>query len=179
MLRLRPDFTTFLLTAFLCLAAALPAHADMEDQPYVRLRSLDKTSARTMTFDARVGSTVKFGPLFIKTQACRKAPPIEAPEAAAFLQVWEQLVDGTSKWVFSGWMFASSPALSPMDHPVYDVWVLDCLNKETDQQAEKPAAAPDAAEPALSEEDIKKSEELEAAPGEGDEVASPDAKPIP
>lgn len=121
---------------------AAPANATpepppaFEDYPSVRLQSLDKVTARTMTFQARVGATVKFGPLYIKTRACRKPPVAEKPEAAAFLQIWEDNVKtGEPHWVFSGWMFASSPALSAMDHPIYDVWVLDCL------AAPNPAAA--------------------------------------
>jgi hypothetical protein len=91
-----------------------------------------------MTFEVKVGNTVKFGPIYIKVQACRKAPPIDAPESAAFLQIWEVTPKGESKWIYSGWMFASSPALSAMDHPIYDVWVLDCLErKSTDPVPEK------------------------------------------
>jgi len=105
----------------------------MNDFPVVKLRSLDKVTARTMTFEAKVGSTVKFGGLYIKVQACRKAPPIEAPESASFLQIWEVTHEGEAQWVFSGWMFASSPGLSAMDHPIYDVWVLDCLKSAKEQ----------------------------------------------
>lgn len=100
----------------------------MVDFPVVKLQSLDKITARTMTFEAKVGSTVKFGPLYIKIQSCRKAPPTDQPESASFLQIWEVTPDDKAKWVFSGWMFASSPALSPMDHPIYDVWVIDCID---------------------------------------------------
>ncbi len=111
----------------------------MADFPVVRLQSLDKTTARTMTFDARVGSTIKFGPLYIRIQACRKAPPMEQPESAAFLQIWEvDLKTDEPEWVFSGWMFASSPALSAMDHPVYDVWVIDCLKDKQNAARKKP-----------------------------------------
>ena len=103
------------------------------DHPIVKLRSLDKITARTQVFEARVGKTIKFGSVYIKVQACRKAPEFEQPEAAAFLQVWEVPVTSDkekqqSEWIFSGWMFASSPGLSAMDHPIYDVWVLDCLS---------------------------------------------------
>lgn len=122
---------------------AAPARAAMEDMPIVKLRSLDKLTARTATFEARVGSTIQYGPLYIKVQACRKAPPIEQPESAAFLQIWE--IDPKtekSEWVFSGWMFASSPALSPMDHPIYDVWVLDCL-ADSESLAEDVKATPE------------------------------------
>ncbi len=120
----------------------------MEDFPIVKLKSLDKVTARTMTFEARVGSTVKFGKLFIKVQACRKASPIELPESSAFLQVWEITLEDKAEWVFSGWMFASSPGLSSMDHPIYDVWVIDCLGsqKTTDMDAEKKEVSKDTSE---------------------------------
>lgn len=132
-----------LLSTLVCATAMLSApqlHANsMIDQKTVQLRALDKITARTVTFEADVGTTVKFGSLFIKAQACRKAPPIEPPESAAFLQIWEahqskekiheRSADLKQEWVFSGWMFASSPALSYMDHPIYDVWVLDCLEQ--------------------------------------------------
>lgn len=124
---------------------------DMIDMPVVKLRSLDKITARTETFEANVGSTVKFGSLYIKVQACRTASPIEQPESAAFMQVWEVDADEKSDWIFSGWMFASSPGLSSMDHPIYDVWVLDCLErKNASEQAEKPAEAEDRGEGEIS-----------------------------
>ena len=103
----------------------------MVDLPIVTLRSLDKISARTGTFQATVGSTVKFGSLYVKARACRKSSPLESPESAAFLQIWEIDQNGEAQWVFSGWMFASSPGLSSMDHPIYDVWVLGCQDKKS------------------------------------------------
>jgi hypothetical protein len=136
------------LCAFLVIASSLPASAAMQDYPIVRLRALDKVAARTQTFDAKVGTAVQFGAISIKAQACRKADPVDKPESAAFLQIWEANFDHTeagSQWVFSGWMFASSPALSPMDHAVYDVWVLDCLG--TPPNPTEPPPAPVAAAP--------------------------------
>lgn len=142
----RRSLNLFLISAALLLAAPM-ARAEMEPQPVAKLRTLDKVTARTMTFEADVGSTVKFGPLFIKIRSCRKAPPVEQPESAAFLQIWENsLKDKTPQWVFSGWMFASSPALSPMDHPIYDVWVLDCMAAKTGT-APATDAAPEIATP--------------------------------
>ena len=113
-----------------------PAFAVMEDYPSVKLQGLDKSVGRTVTFEAKVGTTIQYGPLYIKIHSCRKAPPIEKPESASFLQIWE-VPPGANKseWVFSGWMFASSPALSAMDHPVYDVWVLDCTGREEPNEA--------------------------------------------
>ncbi len=120
--------------------ASAPAFAMMEDYPSVKLQGLDKSVGRTVTFEAKVGSTIQYGSLFIKIHACRKAPPIEKPESAAFLQIWE-VPPGAQKseWVFSGWMFASSPALSAMDHSVYDVWVLDCIGREEPNEEAKAA----------------------------------------
>jgi len=121
------------MTLIICSGAGVSHAREMVDYPVVKLQSLDKVTARTMTFEARVGSTMKFGQIFIKVQACRKAPPIEQPESAAFLQVWEVTPEDKAEWIFSGWMFASSPGLSAMDHPIYDVWVIDCLEAKSDK----------------------------------------------
>jgi hypothetical protein len=108
----------------------------MEVFPAVRLRALDKITARTVSFDVKVGETVKFGDVYIRPQTCKEPPPIEEPESLAFLQIWEKTPENKSKWIFSGWMFASSPGLSAMDHPVYDVWVLDCVDAKDVKPAE-------------------------------------------
>jgi hypothetical protein len=105
------------------------------------LQGLDKTTARISTIEAPLDRSVRFGGLVITARACVKRPPEEAPETAAFLQIDEILPGGTSVTatrVFSGWMFKSSPALSALENPVYDVGVLDC--KET---SGSPAASPD------------------------------------
>lgn len=137
-----------------------PQQLDMADMEVAVLRSLDKTYARTSTFEVPVGQTVKFGEsLFIRPQACRKSPPTKQPESAAFLQIWEHVLPDAAKkkpqeavkdakketrWVFSGWMFASSPALSAMDHPIFDVWVIDC--KKADTKAGSVVVSGDSAE---------------------------------
>lgn len=108
----------------------------MTDYPEVRLRALDKSTARTTTLRAKVGTTIEYGSLFIKTQACRKSDPLSKPEDAAFVQVWEvPLGKEKSEWIFSGWMFSSSPAVSAMDHAVYDIWVIDCFDPDKKQAA--------------------------------------------
>lgn len=108
---------------------------ETRDYPVVRLRALDKITARTQTFEARVGKTLQFGEIFIKARSCRKTAPIEKPEAASFLQIWDYDTNDKPQWAFSGWMFASSPALSAMQHAVYDVWVLDCLDDQNKEEA--------------------------------------------
>lgn len=123
---------------FVCAAglvdATTPADArEMSDEKVAVLRAIDKVSARHHTFEIPVDRTVKFGAsLYIKARACRKASPLDQPESAAFLQIWERKPhEQESKWIFSGWMFSSSPSLSAMEHPVYDVWVIDCKSDAT------------------------------------------------
>lgn len=131
---------------------AEPKPREYEDMPQVRVRILDKVRAESRTYDLNVGRTVAYANIRIRPRSCRKSSPLDDPESASFLQVWEVKPDGTSGWIFSGWMFASSPSLSAMDHPVYDVTVLDCKNplaesqsdskETTDKPVESTAAAP-------------------------------------
>src|SRR5215472_141567 len=108
------------------LCGGVPAEAN--PMGVVVLGGLDKITAHVSTFEAPVGQTVSFGALRITARACDKRPPEETPESAAFLEVVEQRPGEGPRTIFSGWMFASSPALSGLDSPVYDLWVLDCRN---------------------------------------------------
>lgn len=90
------------------------------------LQGLDKTTARVSTIEAPLDRPVSFGTLQIVARACHKKPPTETPESAAFLEIVDIRPDSPAIPVFTGWMFASSPAVSAMEHPVYDVWVIDC-----------------------------------------------------
>ena len=93
----------------------------------VELQGLDKVTARTVTFQVGVGETVKFGALVITVQACDRTPPTEPPESTVFLDIYEAREGESPTDLFHGWMFASSPALNALEHPVYDVWALECL----------------------------------------------------
>ena len=98
------------------------------------LKGLDKITARVTTFEVPVGGSAEFGTLRITLDACNKRPPEETPETTAFLEIDEvRPGDGAPTRLFTGWMFASSPALSALEHPVYDVWVIDCKMAEGDK----------------------------------------------
>ena len=116
------------LAALLALAVLSPsAGFAATDKKIAVLQGLDKVTARISTFEAPLNETIKFGTLEIVARRCQKSDPEDLPESAAFLQVSEVPLEATErKRVFSGWMFASSPALSALEHPVYDVWVIDC-----------------------------------------------------
>ncbi len=92
----------------------------------VQFRALDRVTGRNYTFEAPLNSESSFGELIIVPKLCLKNPPEKTPESATYLIVTER---GNSIPIFKGWMFSSSPGLSALEHPVYDVWLLDCLNK--------------------------------------------------
>ena len=112
------------------------------------LRALDKITGRSTDIDVKVGEPVVFGSLKVELQVCYQTPPEEAPESAAFLKIvstqpvavetMEAAVDAEdvetvseeNPELFSGWMYASSPGLSALEHPVYDVWVIRCAAPE-------------------------------------------------
>lgn len=126
------------------LLMTMAAHADNITGDTVTLRALDKVTADTKDFNVKIGDTLKFGTLDVTVRHCEKTPPEERPEIYAFLQIKDRGLESASKpakkskmsdeiaepeFVFSGWMFASSPALSALDHPVYDIWVRGCTAK--------------------------------------------------
>ena len=90
------------------------------------LQGLDKVTARISTILAPVDKPVRFGSLEITARYCRSRPPEEPPETTVFLEIRDIKPDVPPAKLFTGWMFASSPALSALEHPVYDVWVIDC-----------------------------------------------------
>jgi hypothetical protein len=91
------------------------------------LQGLDKVTARILTFKAPIDKSIVFGNLRVRVRTCVKSPPEEPPESAAFIEITDERSGESVKRVYSGWMFASSPGLSAMEHPVYDVWVVDCM----------------------------------------------------
>ncbi len=121
---------------FVCavLAACLPfaAHATVptQEQPIAVIRALDKMTARVEEIMLPLNQPVQFGKLTIVAHTCRVTLPEEAPpESAAYLEITELKPGAQDIPVFNGWMFASSPALSAMEHPIYDIWVTGCRDK--------------------------------------------------
>lgn len=90
------------------------------------LRWLDKVTGRVSVIEVEVGETVLVGNLAVAVEVCFTRPIEETPEDTAFLKIWDIEAGEDSLELFKGWMFSSSPALSALDHAVYDVWVLDC-----------------------------------------------------
>lgn len=148
----------FLLALALLLIAATPAEAVTYEKYRVAvLRGVDKITGRVGLYEVALDEATRFGTLYITARSCQKTPPEETPESAAFLEIDEVKPGVTAKRWFNGWMFASSPALSPLQHPVYDVWVVDCKYKlsnpaEAGSDADENDAAPEAKAPASKPE---------------------------
>jgi len=108
------------------LGGALPAEDANLHRTFAELRWLDKVTGRVQTADVPINRRIILGTLQFVVHDCVQRPPEDPPESAAFLDVAEVKPGQPTTAVFKGWMFASSPALSAMQHPVYDLWVLDC-----------------------------------------------------
>lgn len=103
---------------------------------------LDKITGRTINFDEEIGETVQFGALRVKTDACYTRPATEAANTDAFVEVDEITLQGEVKRIFSGWMFAASPGLHAVEHPIYDIWLTDCKDPETTIVSAAPTEQP-------------------------------------
>ena len=121
---------------------AEPAGAEFTDADGAELRFLDKLTSETGDVELSVGQAAKFGRLVVQLDSCRYPTGNPASDAEAHLTILEETTDTK---LFSGWMLASSPALSALDHPRYDVWVLNCVLPGA------PAEAEDATAPAEGE----------------------------
>ena len=121
-----------------CLIAA-PSKAEPIRNPVAVFSGLDKITGRIITFDAWIDETVQFGALRVTPKACHTRPPTEEPQTEAFVQVDEVTPNATLQRIFTGWMFAASPGLNAVDHPIYDVWLVDC---RMDSQVPPPANFP-------------------------------------
>ena len=105
-------------------------HAPNTNGYVVTLGALDKITAKFSEFNINVGENLKFGSLNIKIYECQKRPPEEIPENFILLEINDEIDINNPIMVFSGWMLSSSPSLSPLEHPTYDIWAKDCkINK--------------------------------------------------
>ncbi len=126
---------------------------------------LDKITGNIITFDVYIDETVQFGVLQVTPRVCHTRPPTQTPKTIAFLEVDEQTLDRKIRRIFTGWMFADSPGLNAIEHPVYDIWLKDCKN---DSQVPAPdgtisttATSPDGSQTAMLDEN---GEELPPVP---------------
>ena len=171
------------------LACGVAAKADPIRHPTAIFAGLDKTTGRIINFEVGIDETVQFRTLMITPRVCNTRPQTETPQTTSFVEVDEQLpkpdqrrdAHGVAekpvlrtdskpevKRIFSGWMFASSPGLHGVEHPVYDVWLVDCKGGKEAAPAPEPTAAPETAPAAGT---------VEAKQGPGKKRKAPAAAP--
>ena len=143
-------------TAFALLWLAAPACAAPLNNPVAEFSGLDKITGRIIKFDVLIDETVQFGALQVTPRVCHTRPPTEPEQTTAFVEVDEITLANKIQRLFTGWMFATSPGLHAIEHPVYDVWLVDC----------KTQMGPDPAQP-----------EAEVTPEPEAELPSTDAPP--
>jgi hypothetical protein len=115
------------LPALVSLAlGAAPALADPIPNPVAVFSGLDKITGRIIAFDVMVDETVQFGALQVTPRVCHTRPPTEPGQTTAFVEVDEITLTNSIQRLFTGWMFAASPGLHAVEHPVYDVWLVNC-----------------------------------------------------
>jgi len=110
--------------------------------PTAVFSGLDKITGRIISFDVAINETVQFGALQVTPRVCYSRPPTEAPNTDAFVEVDEVTLQGEIKRIFNGWMFAASPGLHAVEHPIYDVWITNCKGGQAPAVAEVPPEAP-------------------------------------
>lgn len=108
---------------------AHPADAARISNPVASFSGLDKITGRITTFDVYIGETVQFGALQVTPRACYNRDETETQHVDAFVEVDEITLDRKIKRIFTGWMFADSPALNAIEHPIFDVWLKECKQK--------------------------------------------------
>ena len=146
--------------------AATAGAAERLDNRVAVFSALDKVTATIKTLEIPINETVQFGALKVTPRVCYSRPPTEQPKTTTFVEVDEVQLDGNQKRIFTGWMFAQSPGLNAVEHPVFDVWLTDCQkprNAVAQQQPPQPGvegAAPpegwDAAPPAEEPQDMQR-----------------------
>jgi hypothetical protein len=111
------------------------ARAERIANPMALFAGLDKITGTITTFEVPIDGTKQFGSLVVRPRVCYSRPPEEEPKTTSFVEVEEVSANNAARRLFTGWMFAESPGLNAVEHPVYDVWLTACF----DPNAPKPA----------------------------------------
>lgn len=122
-------------------APGAPPAPAVGNVPVLEVHALDKITGRAKVLYLPLGQPVRYATLLLTARSCYSTPDSETPETSAFLVIEDRRADKPPRLVFSGWMYASSPGLNGMEHPLYDVWAVKCMTKAPSKTApEKPVA---------------------------------------
>ncbi len=127
------------------MASTTGAQAQRIENQTAVFAALDKVTARISPLNATLNNTEEFGALKVTARACYSRASTEAPKTSAFVEIDEVLLDGSARRIFSGWMFAESPGLNALEHPVFDLWLTECANPARTAASPRAPAAGQAA----------------------------------
>ena len=154
------------LTVFACAATASSAHAQRIENQVAVFAALDKVTARISKLEVPLNQTAEFGSLKVTPRACYSRPATEQPKTSSFVEVDEKELEGDTKPVFTGWMFAESPGLNAVEHPVFDIWLTGCTKptggaqaattRAPDEAAGEGASPPQSDEPIITRRRIRR-----------------------
>jgi hypothetical protein len=172
------------LAAAIAVLGSFEVRADIIKNQIAVFAALDKVTGRISHLEIPINQTVQFGALKVTPRVCDSRPPTEAPHTASFVEVDEIKLTGEIERIFTGWMFADSPGLHAVEHPVFDVWLTNCKTNEpvapagSEQNAAAPAAP--AAEAPAAEAPAAAPPAPEApAPAAAEAAPPPPPKPAP
>ena len=151
-----PGFNSLFLmlgTGLVVASLVNPVQAERIANPIADFAGLDKITGRITTFSVDIDELVQFGTLRMRARACYTRPLTEAPQTDAFVEVQEVTQQGKVEKIFSGWMFAASPGLHGVEHPIYDIWLTGCRQPAPPPQPAK--AEPSKPEPTKKPEPAK------------------------
>ena len=149
----RPAYALAAVAAALLVPAAPAAAQRLENQVAI-FSALDKVTATIKKLKVPLNQTIEFGQLKVTPRACYSRPPTEQPKTTSFVEVEEVQLDGQQKKIFSGWMFAESPGLNAVEHPVFDVWLTGCEKPTNPVAASGMPAGGDSGTPGEPAEDL-------------------------
>jgi hypothetical protein len=144
----------------LLLMLATPSMAERIKNPIALFSGLDKVTGVTTNFEIDVGKEKEFGLLTVKPSVCYTRPITEEPKTASFVQVEVKQTSGKKQRIFSGWMFAESPGLNAVEHPIFDVWLTGCKDPNAPPPPVEVPQVP-AADAEETEEDTGSEEEAD------------------
>jgi hypothetical protein len=141
-----------------------PAAAQRIENQVAVFAALDKVTAKISRLEVPLNQTAKFGALKVTPRVCYTRSPTEPPKTTTFVEVDETQLDGKEKRIFTGWMFADSPGLNAVEHPVFDVWLTDCTQprsvarRQPQPGQSQPGASPGSAAQPRAEEPLPEGE---------------------
>jgi hypothetical protein len=134
---------------------ASPVLAERVKNPVALFAGLDKITGTITTFDIAIDEKKQFGSLVVRPRVCYSRPPEEEPKTTSFVEVEEIGLDKKTRRIFTGWMFAESPGLNAVEHPIYDVWLTACI----DPAAPKPVVEEELTPSDVDQQDVPQDNE--------------------